>query len=107
MADEGCSHAVLEVSSHALALKRVYGVRFNAAVFTNLTRDHLDFHGSMEAYFEPKTLLFRPLPASSLAVLNDDDSYAGRLASLTRARVVTYGSGARAMYRIGPVRSTF
>src|SRR5262249_45374891 len=59
MARAGCTHAVMEVSSHALALKRVHGLRFAAGVFMNLTQDHLDFHGTMESYFEAKSLLFR------------------------------------------------
>src|SRR5579863_6586444 len=56
----GGTHATMEVSSHALALDRVYGITFHTAVFTNLTRDHLDFHGTMEEYFAAKTLLFQP-----------------------------------------------
>ena len=107
MADAGCAYALIEVSSHALVLKRVYGVRFAAAVFTNLTQDHLDFHGSMDAYFAAKSLLFRSLLSSSLAVLNADSPYCGQLASLTRARVVTYGASDRADARVGPVTSTF
>src|SRR5262249_12956538 len=58
MVDAGCSHAVLEVSSHSLELKRVTGCAFRVAVFTNLTRDHLDFHGDMESYFQAKRKLF-------------------------------------------------
>ena len=74
MADAGCSHAVMEVSSHALAQRRTAGLLFDAAVFTNLTRDHLDYHHTMEAYREAKGLLFRQC---RLAVLNLDDE-AGR-----------------------------
>ncbi len=55
----GGTHATMEVSSHALALGRVYGITFHTAVFTNLTRDHLDFHHTMEEYFAAKQLLFR------------------------------------------------
>ena len=62
MLDNGCGAAVMEVSSHALALKRVDAIRFAAAVFSNLTRDHLDFHGDMEAYFAAKRRLFELLP---------------------------------------------
>src|SRR5262245_23124546 len=61
MLDAGCSHAVLEVSSHSLALKRVHGCAFTVAVFTNLTRDHLDFHGDMERYYAAKRVLFDTL----------------------------------------------
>ncbi len=74
MADGGCTHVVMEVSSHALVLHRVDGLRFAAGIFTNLTPDHLDFHATMEAYREAKGLLFRQ---TDLAVLNLDDE-AGR-----------------------------
>jgi UDP-N-acetylmuramoyl-L-alanyl-D-glutamate--2,6-diaminopimelate ligase len=73
MIRQGCKSAVMEVSSHALALKRVDGMRFAAGVFTNLTRDHLDFHEDMESYFLAKRRLFEMLPASSPGVINIDD----------------------------------
>ena len=78
----GGTHATMEVSSHALALGRVHGLTFHTAVFTNLTRDHLDFHGGMEEYFAAKSLLFSPGYASAppqFSVVNQDDSYARRL----------------------------
>src|SRR5579862_1473039 len=73
----GGTHATMEVSSHALALDRVYGIRFHTAVFTNLTRDHLDFHHTMEEYFAAKQLLFSGAGtvAPSWAVINFDDPY--------------------------------
>ena len=74
MADAGCTHVVMEVSSHALSLHRVDGIFFAAGIFTNLTRDHLDFHGTMEAYRAAKELLFQQ---TGVAVLNLDDE-AGR-----------------------------
>jgi UDP-N-acetylmuramoyl-L-alanyl-D-glutamate--2,6-diaminopimelate ligase len=81
MADAGCSHVVMEVSSHALAQKRVDYTRFKVAVFTNLTRDHLDFHGSMEEYYITKERLFTELlSAGGSAVINTDDPYGKRLA---------------------------
>ena len=87
MADAGCSHVVMEVSSHALVLHRVDGISFAAGVFTNLTRDHLDFHQNMEAYRRAKGLLFRQ---TKTAVLNLDDE-AGRYYRDTAAcPVVTY-----------------
>ncbi len=73
MADEGCRACAMEVSSHALALRRVDGTRFAAAVFTNLTRDHLDFHANMEDYFAAKRRLFEMLPAGAPGVVNLDD----------------------------------
>ena len=80
MADEGCTHVVMEVSSHALVQHRTHTLRFTAGVFTNLTRDHLDYHGTMEEYRRAKGLLFKQ---SDLAILNLDDEagrwYAGRV----------------------------
>jgi UDP-N-acetylmuramoyl-L-alanyl-D-glutamate--2,6-diaminopimelate ligase len=73
MADRGQRAAVMEVSSHALALRRVDGLHFSAAVFTNLTRDHLDFHGDMEAYAAAKRRLFDLLAGDAPAVVNVDD----------------------------------
>ncbi|MDR1305093.1 MAG: UDP-N-acetylmuramoyl-L-alanyl-D-glutamate--2,6-diaminopimelate ligase [Verrucomicrobiales bacterium] len=97
----GCRSAVLEVSSHALELDRVYGVPFRAAVFTNLTRDHLDFHGTMQDYGQAKRKLFATLPAGSLAVMNLDDRYSARLLDAVplTARTVTYGFAPPASYR--------
>jgi UDP-N-acetylmuramoyl-L-alanyl-D-glutamate--2,6-diaminopimelate ligase len=90
MVDNGCAAAVMEVSSHALALKRVDGVQFAAGVFSNLTRDHLDFHGDMETYFAAKRRLFDMLPDGAPAVVNVDDPKGQLLAGNVR-RPVTYG----------------
>ena len=73
MYDAGCTHVVMEVSSHALVLERVAGIRYAVGIFTNLTQDHLDYHKDMDDYAAAKALLFR---ASNLAVINSDDSYA-------------------------------
>jgi UDP-N-acetylmuramoyl-L-alanyl-D-glutamate--2,6-diaminopimelate ligase len=73
MIRQGCKSAVMEVSSHALALKRVDGMRFTAGIFTNLTRDHLDFHADMETYFQAKRRLFEMLPDDAPGVINLDD----------------------------------
>ena len=81
MADAGCTHVVMEASSHALVLHRLDGLRFRAGIFTNLTQDHLDFHGTMEAYRDAKGLLFRQ---SDTAVLDLDDE-AGRYFARTVA----------------------
>jgi UDP-N-acetylmuramoyl-L-alanyl-D-glutamate--2,6-diaminopimelate ligase len=91
MVDAGCRRAVLEVSSHSLALHRVHGLEFQVAVFTNLTRDHLDYHGDMDAYFAAKRLLFTDhLRADGCAVLNLDDERAPELAGASRGRVWTF-----------------
>jgi UDP-N-acetylmuramoyl-L-alanyl-D-glutamate--2,6-diaminopimelate ligase len=79
MVEARCSACAMEVSSHALALKRTDRMRFSAAAFTNLTRDHLDYHGSMEEYFLAKRRLFEGLGAGVPAVVNVDDSYGVRL----------------------------
>ena len=89
MVTAGCGACVMEVSSHALALRRVDGIRFAAAIFTNLTRDHLDFHADMEDYFAAKRRLFEMLPASAPAVVNVDDPRGVALAESV-ARPVTY-----------------
>ena len=89
MRDRGARACVMEVSSHAAVLRRVDHVRFAAAVFTNLTRDHLDFHGDMEAYFAAKRRLFELLPDGAPAVVNLDDPRGARLAGQV-SRPVTY-----------------
>ena len=93
---QGASDAVMEVSSHALAQERVYGVPFDVAVFTNLTRDHLDYHKTMEEYFAAKQVLFAGCgtDAPRVAVTNLDDEYGAKLVEFSRKRsslVLTYG----------------
>src|SRR5690606_21568365 len=73
MIERGCRAAVMEVSSHALALDRVAGMTFAAGIFTNLTRDHLDFHGDMTHYFAAKRRLFEMLAPGAPAIVNIDD----------------------------------
>jgi UDP-N-acetylmuramoyl-L-alanyl-D-glutamate--2,6-diaminopimelate ligase len=93
VADAGWSYAVMEVSSHAIALKRVEGLHFEAAVFTNLTRDHLDFHHDMRSYFEAKKRLFTGLDGAvpRVLVLNMDDPYFDELRSIAPDHVISYG----------------
>ncbi len=90
--DAGGTHAVLETSSHALAMDRLWGCHFAVAVFTNLTRDHLDYHKTFENYFDAKRHLFEGTGAGApdVAVINADDSYGSRLEGLAR-RTLTYG----------------
>jgi len=90
MVERGLGACAMEVSSHALALHRVDEVRFAAAVFSNLTRDHLDFHGDMERYFAAKRRLFEMLPDGAPSVINVDDPRGAELVSLV-TRPVTYG----------------
>ncbi len=93
MCTEGCSAAVMEVSSHSLALHRVEGIRFAAGVFTNLTQDHLDFHHTMEEYFQAKRKLFLSLGKDAWAVVNRDDPRGSAMAEGSAARVLSYGTG--------------
>jgi len=102
--DIGATELVMEVSSHALDQGRVAGIDFDVAVFTNLTRDHLDYHGSMEDYFAAKRLLFdgTRYPAPRVAILNADDQHAealARVAFQAGAQVVTYGINTSADWR--------
>ena len=90
MADAGLSHAVVEVASHALALRRVEGTRFAAAVFTHLTQDHLDFHHTLEEYRAAKRHLFEMVEPGGVAIVNADDAHAPVMAAASRAPVVTY-----------------
>jgi UDP-N-acetylmuramoyl-L-alanyl-D-glutamate--2,6-diaminopimelate ligase len=93
MVAAGLPAAAVEVSSHALALDRLEGCRFDVAVFTNLTRDHLDFHEDMEAYFGAKKLLFGLRKPGGPAVVNAGDSYGARLVREVSAPVVTFSAG--------------
>lgn len=110
----GCKAAAMEVSSHALALERTRGIEWDVAVFTNLTQDHLDFHGSMDRYFEAKAKLFTSLAAQqtkkkTTAVVNIDDRYGERLIERLGkdVPVVTYGMGTRADFRASNYRPEF
>ncbi len=93
--DAGCTEAVMEVSSHGLQQQRVYGVPFDVAVFTNLTRDHLDYHETMEEYFSSKAILFQGCGTEPprAAAINTEDDYGKRLIKLCsrRQEVSTYG----------------
>jgi UDP-N-acetylmuramoyl-L-alanyl-D-glutamate--2,6-diaminopimelate ligase len=102
MLDAGCGACVMEVSSHALALRRVDGIRFAAGVFTNLTRDHLDFHQDMESYFAAKRRLFEMLPADAPAVINVDDPRGATLVG-AGGRPITYAVNREADVTPGPL----
>jgi len=102
MLDEACGACVMEVSSHALALRRVDGMQFAAGIFTNLTRDHLDFHGNMESYFAAKRRLFELLPMSAPAILNLDDPRGAALVEASGSPV-TYAIGKAADVTPGPL----
>lgn len=97
MVNNGCRAVAMEVSSHALHQQRTTGTDFRVGIFTNLTQDHLDYHGTMEEYYESKKLLFTRMAANknvkSVAVINADDAYGRRLAEELRPimKVRTFG----------------
>lgn len=110
IADAGSKAVAMEVSSHALAQHRTAGIEFDAAVFTNLTQDHLDYHKTMEEYFEAKALLFEGLAGQKKkkgrAIINADDRYAHRLISRfgKKLAILTYGQGVGADFRATDIR---
>ena len=93
MLDAGCTHVIMEVSSHALVLHRVAGVRFHTGVFSNLTQDHLDFHKTMEEYRKAKSLLFS---VSDYGVINLDDPAAEAMIEEAKCPVITYSASGKA-----------
>lgn len=111
MRDNGCRQAVMEVSSHGIDQQRVLGMHFGAAVFTNLTRDHLDYHKTFDAYFEVKTRLFNGALGGTpkVAAVNLDDPYGEKLAALVPAgvKLVTFGEHPRALVRAEQVALGF
>jgi UDP-N-acetylmuramoyl-L-alanyl-D-glutamate--2,6-diaminopimelate ligase len=102
MVDRGCGACVMEVSSHALSLRRVDGTTFAAGMFTNLTRDHLDFHVDMEAYFQAKRRLFEMLPPGAPGLINADDPKGAALVEMA-GRPVTYAIHRPADITPGPL----
>lgn len=99
--DAGCKSAVMEVSSHAIELGRAGWLSFAGAVFTNLTRDHLDYHKTMESYFAAKKKLFDGSLGSlpRVSVINIDDEYGGKLVEAAGGKIITYGFGSEADVR--------
>lgn len=108
MRDNGCRACAMEVSSHALDQDRVYGLPFAAAIFTNLTQDHLDYHGTMEKYFEAKVRLFEMAAAEprSALIINGDDSWGRKLVDRFQhtGRVTRFGFGVHNEFRAINVR---
>ena len=92
MADKGCEYAFMEVSSHALAQERVGGLRFAGGIFTNLTRDHMDFHETMDNYLKCKKSFFDTLPRDAFAITNMDDKNGPVMVQNTRADIKKYST---------------
>jgi UDP-N-acetylmuramoyl-L-alanyl-D-glutamate--2,6-diaminopimelate ligase len=90
MADEGCRYAFMEVSSHAVAQKRIGGLKFAGGIFTNLTRDHLDYHGTVDNYLKAKKAFFDKLPKTAFALTNMDDKHGMVMVQNTKAKISGY-----------------
>lgn len=91
MAADGCTHCVLEVSSHALAQERVRGCHFSVAIFTNLAHDHLDYHKTMQEYLDTKKKLFEMLDDDAVAIINVDDQVSAAIIGVVKGEVIPYG----------------
>jgi len=107
MADAGCTHVFMEVSSHALHQYRVAGVDFTGAVFTNITHDHLDYHGTFRDYIAAKKMLFDGLPGSAFALTNTDDKNGAVMLQNTSARRLTYAINRMADFKGRLLENTF
>lgn len=107
MADEGCQYAFMEVSSHSVAQRRIGGLNFAGGIFTNLTRDHLDYHGTFENYRDAKKGFFDMLPRESFAVTNADDRNGIFMVQNTKAAIRTYSTRAAADYRAKILEESF
>jgi UDP-N-acetylmuramoyl-L-alanyl-D-glutamate--2,6-diaminopimelate ligase len=99
MVSEGCTHVFMEASSHALHQHRMTGLQLKGAVFTNLTHDHLDYHGSMNEYIKAKKMLFDMLPSTAFAIVNGDDRYHETMVAACKAKVKTYALHTVADYK--------
>ncbi len=104
MSIRGCEYAAMEVSSHALDLNRVYGLHFRTAVFTNLTLDHLDYHGTVENYRDAKKKLFDSLAENAFAIVNADDPVSGFMVKDCKANILTYGQKSGSDFLIKSLR---
>ena len=91
MVEMGCTYCFMEVSSHAVHQKRIAGVKFSSAVFTNLTHDHLDYHGTFDEYIKAKKGFFDKLDENANAIVNKDDYHSDVMVQNTKAKVITYG----------------
>ena len=99
MVDEGCDYAFMEVSSHSTAQKRVAGLNFAGAIFSNLTRDHLDYHGTVDNYMRAKKAFFDMLDSDAFALVNEDDKSGRFMVQNTKAKVYTYSLRSDADFR--------
>ncbi len=107
MVDDGCTHAFMEVSSHAIDQKRIKGLDFDVVVFTNITHDHLDYHNTFDAYLKAKKQLFDDLSPQAIALVNADDKHSKVMVQNTSANVSTYGLKSIADYKAKIIESHF
>lgn len=107
MIDAGCTHCFMEASSHAIHQHRTTGIQFTGAVFTNITHDHLDYHGSFNAYIKAKKALFDQLPSGAFALVNVDDSHGEIMAQNTKARIRTFALHTMADYKAKVIENQF
>ena len=103
MVNEGCKYAVMEVSSHALALKRVNNLYFSSAIFTNITPEHLDFHKDFESYLKAKKILFDSLTDDAIVVFNADDEYSTEIIKNCTAKKYSYGTNSHSDFQINDI----
>ncbi len=106
MKNQEIKSVVMEVSSHGLSLHRVEGLKFKAAIFTNISRDHLEFHESMVDYAEAKSKLFSMLRSDGVGVINGDDTYAKKMINAANQKVVTFGEKSDNDYHIRNINNT-
>jgi UDP-N-acetylmuramoyl-L-alanyl-D-glutamate--2,6-diaminopimelate ligase len=107
MVDEGCSHCFMEVSSHALVQRRTEGLNFKIGIFTNITHEHLDYHGTFDGYIKAKKMLFDDLGTNSFALLNRDDFHNEIMVQNTKAKVLTYGLKTMADFKCKIIENDF
>ncbi len=106
MVENGCTHCFMEASSHAIDQRRISGLKFQGAIFTNITHDHLDYHKTFDEYIKAKKRLFDDLPSTAFALINEDDRRGNVMLQNTKARKVTYGLKGMADYRARIVSDT-
>lgn len=107
MVDAGCSYAFMEVSSHALVQQRVAGLTFAGGIFSNITHDHLDYHGTFDEYIKAKKLFFDNMPATSFSLINADDKHGKVMVQNTRSSVYYYGIRSMADFKARIIESHF
>ena len=107
MVKKGCTHCFMEVSSHAIHQNRIAGLQFDVAVFTNITHDHLDYHGDFNEYIKAKKMFFDHLSSSAFALTNSDDRHGETMVLNTRAKVKTYGLKSMADFKCRILENRF